>query len=332
MNKCYHKIMSTDCLYIFVHLPKSAGTTLITHLQKNFPAKQLLEVNSNTLNCQRLVFAIDEYQAAIKAKLASLSLQQRQNLRFIYSHGTVAHAFDQLSTKKPFYLTFFRDPAERIVSLYNYHRQVYEHNSAKEQNHQHYHRLLLVNDQVPSFWQWYQQKFTQIKNHLGLCTMVKFFQYLGFLAPGRVSQTKLQAMLAQFSFVGFTQTFTQDSLYLYHQWGVKRFFINQNISNQYFDLQQHPKISKQLKKDLQDDYQLYTLAQQQRQAWLKKHPEYHSIVAHMKDKQQMFRPWQQLFYGWPENWQWLKTHWRSFAANKSSFLRQYKAKLSSLFN
>lgn len=84
----------------FVHIPKTAGLTLITLLKSQFLP---------TENCN-----IHQIEFVLK-----LPKEQRAAFKLITAHGTYRQ-FEQIGSTSPVYITMFRDPVERVISSY-YH-------------------------------------------------------------------------------------------------------------------------------------------------------------------------------------------------------------------
>lgn len=92
----------TDRLLFFVHIPKTAGTSLVTALQAHFQPGRV---------CPR-------DQTAALARLDPLELRQKYD--FIPAHAGMDVA-EPIATDL---ITVLREPTDRILSLYNYWRSV----------------------------------------------------------------------------------------------------------------------------------------------------------------------------------------------------------------
>lgn len=288
-------------LYLFIHLPKSAGSSFNKHCNKHFSQKnrltispQILEVANNDI--KKIITQTKKY-------FKQLNPNKKKDLLYITGHN-LPYGLHRLvsNQKKPFYFTFLRDPAQRITSLYNYYSQWYENDlDPQKNNNQLYNQILLINKRRPNFLKWYQQKFLPAKNKFPNPSCTTFYKKLGFLAPGKVTKKTAQKCWQKFSFVGLTESFDDDAAYLYHLLGINKFFVKQNISQKYFRLDQHPKIKALLKKDLATEYLLYDTAVNHRQSFIDQHPGYHQIVRNTHNKQRLLTPITQVVFNWPDN-------------------------------
>ncbi len=99
--------MSKERLHtvIFLHIPKTAGVTFGSILTRIYRPEEIATY--------RMKFPLDSYYASVYAK--------RKQLHLLRGHFTFgAHRF----VVAPFvYLTFLRDPIDRVISLYYFYRE-----------------------------------------------------------------------------------------------------------------------------------------------------------------------------------------------------------------
>lgn len=295
-------------LYIFTHLPKSAGINITQHFTKHLP-------NNKWLNIYPTMLGISEFEPqklppATKKYFNQLSTQQKQQLEYVYGH-TLFYGIHQLinPNRNSFYFTFIRDPAERIVSLYNYYSQWYwlDPKQVRQQKDL-YRKIILYQGEWPDFMTWYKKVFKPAEHKLEMYPNLKYFQKLGYLATGPITTQTINNCLDKFSFVGLVESFESDSLYLYHLWGINKFFIRQNISQKKIHLSQHPRIKDQFHQDLKNEYLFYQLAQKKRHKFIDSHPEYYPIVKKMKIKKRLLTPVTQALFAWPDNLHLISSH------------------------
>lgn len=92
---------------VFVHIPKTAGTTINAILEKNFSESERYHVNPCDI-------------AASRAEIAGQSIESRQHIHLLYGH--MGFGWHDYMPRPAVYATFLRDPVKRVVSHYNYVR------------------------------------------------------------------------------------------------------------------------------------------------------------------------------------------------------------------
>jgi len=100
-------------LWIFIHLHKTGGTTFNVHLAK--------ELRENLLHLG---------PRKNQLKFNKLPEKEKQKIRAIAGHQVYYGIHKIIPNKNPRYITFLRDPAERLVSQYNQYNSA--ENSEKE--------------------------------------------------------------------------------------------------------------------------------------------------------------------------------------------------------
>lgn len=94
----------------FLHIPKTAGTTLNAVLEANFPPESVLSV----------------YDKASQQRMESLTAEEFQALRLIQGHVFVRD-FEQFFSQPLTAFTMLREPVARVVSEYDFLRSWPEH-------------------------------------------------------------------------------------------------------------------------------------------------------------------------------------------------------------
>src|SRR4030095_2657311 len=96
-------------LIIFLHLPKTAGSTLARIIERQYKANAILHL----------------YPSSFGEELAAIPQNRMELVRIVMGHLYFgAHAFlSQPCT----YLTMLRDPVDRVISHYNYVRHQPSH-------------------------------------------------------------------------------------------------------------------------------------------------------------------------------------------------------------
>lgn len=122
-----------DDLLFFLHLPKSAGTTLNSILEKIYPQKQIFSIakevrrkfGSNWVNeatSTRENVAFDVFKGMTDRQLNSLKIVK----------GHMGFGWHEKVKKNVSYFTFVRQPIDRIVSQYYYIKRIKGHALQKQ--------------------------------------------------------------------------------------------------------------------------------------------------------------------------------------------------------
>ena len=99
-----------ECIY-FLHIPKTAGTTFYSAIQKHFSPKNTLILNDEGDE-------INEY-------FQSTPMDEREHLKFCRQH--VDYSYYQYFSRKLVYITMLRNPIARVQSFYKHVLRVKDH-------------------------------------------------------------------------------------------------------------------------------------------------------------------------------------------------------------
>lgn len=196
-------------LYIFLHIPKTAGSTFVYHLKKNFKEDELLHLHFENKNF--------DFKKLNKSKI-----------KVIYGHG-VKYGVHKHFKREARYICFLRDPVSRAVSIYNHKRRLFNDfsklDSKKKQNLE---KTLLINKKVQSFEKWVEKKLdTRAKNtHMSVHRLLINLGYL----DKPVSKKNISNFIKKFYFVGLTENYDSDSLYIYNLLNINKYFLNKNVA------------------------------------------------------------------------------------------------------
>ncbi len=248
-----------DYLYIFLHLPKTAGVTFRYHVNKNLKKDKYLIMSYQNLelDSDNPTLSSKKYQEAAFRYLKKLSKKERENIKVIYGH-LVHYGIDQFFSKPARYFVFFRNPIDRTVSVYSYLMHLFEHEDKTGKKKNYYQRAFLIDGKVPSFNNWLKIKYnpTEFK---GFLTMAGWLRLHGFADQTIKDSKSANSALKKFYFIGLTENYNEDALYLYDKLGFKKYFIDQNISLKKFDLEKE-RLSQEILKVNKEDAILYQQA------------------------------------------------------------------------
>jgi len=220
-----------DHLYIFLHLPKTGGSTFSVHLKKYLKKDQFVDM---TL-----------LRYGLHKNIANGAISDKTKV--ILGHASYYGIHKLFPNKIPRYIIFLRDPAERIVSEYNFEMRVKQGKS------------------IP-FWNWYASQprneltyFMDLKARgkegtkanlprIFLKPIYKFFKYKKitlifqnlfekyyalFLSSRKKMKTKLTSsnkLLKECWFIGIIPGLNKDLEYLFKEIGVPTKWKNSNVT------------------------------------------------------------------------------------------------------
>lgn len=265
-----HTRVTVDMIYIFLHMPKSAGTTFRYHIENNFPPDEIAGLYHTEGN--RLT------RDDVFAKISALSATQKQKLRVVYGHE-VYYGVHALFDRPCRYVTFLRDPIEKTISFYNYRMQ------------QGIRKKRIDETRLPSFEEWLQDSPGMHDGMLG--DLVKY----GFADGYDVSAPSLRAIVDKFYFIGTTESFDDDALFLYHEMGIRRFFRDQNKSQRYLSPADLERVRQVIAEKTALDRRVYEQAVAWNREFKSRHKAFGAVVAKMKLKRALTKGVQQLLPG-----------------------------------
>lgn len=91
-----------DCL-VFMHIPKTAGTTLVSSLMWNYPVSDSLRLN---------------LLGSPLSDLTAIPVERRSAMRLLYGH--LPYGVHEYIPRPCSYVTIVREPVSRVISAYKY--------------------------------------------------------------------------------------------------------------------------------------------------------------------------------------------------------------------
>jgi hypothetical protein len=205
-------------LAIFLHIPKTAGSSLSSCFNLNFDARERLYMDAGLMGLpphapQRAVRWDDDL-------IRQTVCRAPENTRYIYGHLAFFGIHRWLKPpREARYFTFLRDPVERVVSLYRFVKSRPAHDWNAE---------ITSNDWSLEQWAagsaWLERNDGQTRRLLLGCEDTSIHD--AALSSHRLERAHLEiakARLREFWFVGLTETFDDDAHYLYGHFGFYRF-------------------------------------------------------------------------------------------------------------
>lgn len=300
--------MTEDFVYIFVHIPKTAGTTFIKHVEKNFGKNEVVNLHPITRKVLNAGGDYEDCLKVVKKHFSHFSSSQKRSVKIIYGH-TAFLGVEKLVGKKARYFTFFRNPEERTKSFYNYYMTMYKNDSASGKIKNFYKWTFLVKDKAPSFYLWVKEKYGVFTTR----TVDGLFRTLGFPVYN------IEKLLDKFYFIGTDKTYEEDAAFLYGILGVKKFFIDQNISRKYIK-----KLTKK-EKDLVDkknkkDYMIYEGALKRNLEFKKNNRDFKEISKRVLKTKKRLEYFTQVIFDFKESLHRLSAFIRTKSKTYSSFV------------
>lgn len=195
----------TNETIIFLHIPKTAGTTLHHIIDRQYPEKS--------------IFSLGPYAQKSIKKFKQMSDEQKARTRMLQGHmGYGLHRFIPHRTQ---YFTLLRDPIERVISFYYFIRR----------NEQHY-LFDFVETENRSLKEFMESQVTPMVNdaQVRMISGVWLDTPFGECTPGLLESAKVN-LRDNFAVVGLTERFDETLLLLKRQFGwTNVFYRRQNVT------------------------------------------------------------------------------------------------------
>jgi hypothetical protein len=188
-------------LIIFLHLPKTAGSTLARIIQGQYAASGIISL----------------YDSMLGEELASLPWTKLENLRVVMGH--LYFGVHNFLPGPSTYITMLRDPVDRVISHYYFVRQDpshYLYDSAHKMSMQEY--IVSCNRQEPNNDQTRLLAGKRETSSFGTCT-------------DEMLDIAKKNLTEHFTVVGITEEFDRSLILMKRNLGWRSpFYINQNVS------------------------------------------------------------------------------------------------------
>ncbi len=266
-----------DVLYLFQHIPKTAGTTFARHIIINFRYAEVLSIVQRPNRILNTREAVDRF-------IESLSAERKDQVRVVCGHS-VYYGIDRYFHRTPRYFTFFRDPIQRAISNYNHTIANYDLFQPDSMGR------FPANREDMTFDCWWER--FQPNVHLGVVLNFMVGGKAGWMPDLRLDDSHLRqakAILDEFYFVGLTETFEEDSLFLYGKIGIKSFLKDrQNIAPESF-VTVTDDLKRRIAKDAALDVELYRHAIELNHRFRREHQRFTAFVRKIKSERKFVTP------------------------------------------
>lgn len=198
-----------DTALIFLHLPKTAGSTLNSIINRQYDSKTIYNLYGDL-----------SQQITSTANFKKLSEEDQQKIKLIKGH--IFYGFHDLISRPSTYVTLLREPIDRVISLYYYirrHPAHYHHDLVISKN-------MSLNDYISSGVS-KELNNGQTRQIAGVdANQVEF---------GKCSiamlETAKQNISKHFLFVGTTSRFDESLIFLKNHFGWKLpLYQKQNVT------------------------------------------------------------------------------------------------------
>jgi hypothetical protein len=253
---------------VFSHIPKTGGAFITSSLKRENQKNQILKASYNYSQLfMNLSTNKNEYYQGEEHFIDyvnSLSFSQKDQIRYIEGHDAFYGIHETIGSEAK-YITFFRDPITRTLSLYNYERMMWERFSIEEKTNPFKMAFkkritdnFLIGGKVPNFEIWLDQIYR--KKHVFYSSMSDYLEYLQFIDEKRDEASFAQA-LEKFYFIGITENYDHDSATLFNLFGVKNPQGIPNKATQYVTMNSlSPSLLNKIRDANADDQLLYECA------------------------------------------------------------------------
>ena len=231
-----NRIRRKKLLYIFFHINKCAGTTFRYHLEHNLKENEFVCIYEGryfyVTEMSYKYFTPGKRREEIDSYFSRLTDEQKDTIKILYGHQVYYGIHRFFPGREARYITFVRHHAAREVSMYNFSRMILEDPSEHLAERDDIYRIhefkkirknLTRGKKTFSFSEWLEND-TEYANFIS-----KILMRGGFAMPGETPEN----VLKKFYFVGITENYQNDALFLYYLLGVKKFYPDKNISKKY---------------------------------------------------------------------------------------------------
>lgn len=234
-------------LSVFLHIPKTGGTSLYKEIVSELLPSQSLGVYLGMMSSKD---SVGKY-------LNELTHERKQGLKYIYGHSVHYGIHNQLGRNEANYHTFLREPATLYVSLYNH--ALYKLGD-RDENYRA--KSIIDNGRILSFPEWFQKHTSAHSLQTRFIWSFWYGKPIDKITPTILEEAK--KALHEFSVIGFTEHFNASARLIFKQLGIsKKAFGKHNVSPRYYNPVDINEVKRlMISKDAHCDLELYDYAHQ----------------------------------------------------------------------
>lgn len=285
--------MSKHPLYIFVHIPKTAGLTFRYHIRKNLKEEEYLLL-AHTL------FGYESYpppdykkhKSKVFKYMSELSEERKSKLKIIFGHY-VPYGVHEYFDRPCRYITFVRHPVKRMISDYNYKVMLYHKSQKRGKEVDIVNQSLLIHNKVPSFFDWWR-RYYDTKTRFSTSTMFRFLKDLGY-------GNYVDNIINKFYFIGLTSKFNEDFLYLSHLLAINRYFLSKNKSKKIFRGGKDTRLADEIYFKNNKDFEILEKSVYQNEKYKLRRNGFHEIVRKKKLRRILTLPFSQFIFAFKDS-------------------------------